>query len=136
MSVQSPKLQLEKHELLDQTPTEKVMNVERNLLEKVITDADGRVYKLRLPDPIDELDLSAALGREYSANIGVLVMATPLIFIESIDGAPFNKPNNYPEVRAAVKRLGRHGMDALQKAVQKYQIESQASQEDISNIKK
>ena len=129
---QSPKLQLEKNE----TPTEKVMNVERNLLEQMITDANGRVYKLRLPDPIDELDLSAALGREYSANIGVLVMATPLIFIESIDGNSFNKPNNYAEVRAAVKRIGRAGMDALQKAIQKYQTESQATQEDISNIKK
>jgi hypothetical protein len=130
MTVQAPKLQIEK------TPTEKIIEKENAVLETEVIDKDGRVLKLRLPDPLDECDLYAALGKDHSANVGVLVSAMPLIFIESIDGVPFTRPNNYPEVRMAIKRLGRNSMDAVNKAIQKYQKDQEMTAEEITNLKK
>lgn len=133
MSNQSPKVQIEN---VNKLPAEKIIQNERSLLETEVIDSNDRVYKLALPSALDELDFYAALGRDQSSNIGVLVMTMPLIFIESIDGASFTKPNNYQEIRAAIKRIGKAGMDAISKAVQKYQADSQMSSEDLDNIKK
>lgn len=119
------------------TPTEKIIEHEKSSLENEVIDADGKVYKLRLPDPVDEFDLSAALGRDNSTNIGLLLQAMPLLYIESIDGVPFSKPGNYNEIRAALKRVGRNGMKVVNAAFQKFNLSEQTDREEtINDIKK
>lgn len=127
----APKLSLD-----PATPTEKIMSQESVALPKEVKDVDGRVYTLRLPDALDEFDLSAALGKD-STNLGILAQAMPLIYIESIDDEPFKKPNSYAEIRAALKRIGRNGMRAVSAVVFKHTADEQANQEaNLAEIKK
>lgn len=119
------------------TPTEKIISNQRAALDEEVIDADGKVYKLKLPDPVDEFDLSAALGRDHSTNLGLLLQSTPLLYIDSIDGVSFQKPGNYNEIRAALKRVGRNGMKVVSSAYQKFSMAEQAdNQENIDAIKK
>lgn len=122
--------------VLNPTPTEKLTNREKAELEDHVIDADGKVYKLRVPDPLDEFDLSAALGKE-SMNFGLFARAMPLIFIESINGEAFMRPGSYAEIRAGLKRLGTNGMKVVMAAMQRYQeAQSANEQENLDAIKK
>ena len=113
MSAQ-PKVQL--------NPVEKIINKQKAKLEEKVIDEDGKVYELKLPDPIDEFDLSAALGRDHSTNVGLLIQATPLLYIQSIDSVRFEFAGSYNGIRAALKVVGRNGMRAVNAAVQKFLI--------------
>jgi hypothetical protein len=121
---------------IDQTPTEKIVNRKETTLENQVTDSDGKVYKLRMPDPLDEFDLSAALGKQAD-NMMLQARAMPLLYVESIDNESFLKPGNYNEIRAALKRLGTNGMKAVLGAMNRYQEAKEISeQENIAVLKK
>ncbi len=127
----SPKVDLQ-----PELPSEKLMCHESPSLEKEITDADGKIYKLRIPDALDEFDLSAALGTQ-STNMGLYAQAMPLIYVESIQGEAFRRPNSFSEIRAALKRIGRNGMRAIQQAVYKFTAAENANVEaSLAEIKK
>lgn len=119
-----------------QTPSEKIMSGESSLLPKEVTDTDGKVYGLRLPDALSEFDIIAALGKE-SSNLMLMSQVMPLIYIESINGEPFKKPNSFAEIRATIKMLGRNGMRAVTAAVVKFSADEQANAEvNLAEIKK
>ena len=125
-----------KVDLKPELPSEKLMSDESPSLEKEIKDADGKTYTLRMPDALDEFDFSAALGTQ-STNMGLYAQAMPLIYIESIEGEPFRRPNSFSEIRASLKRVGRNGMRAIQQAVYKFTAAENANVEaSLSEIKK
>lgn len=120
-----------------QTPTDKILAQKKtsNLPEHVV-DEDKRVFKLRVPEALDEFDLTAALGPEFSGNPGLVGMTGPLLYIESIDGVPLTMPSNIPEIRAAIKRVGSSGLRLVSKAVgDYYAAEQKARAGNISEIK-
>jgi len=116
------------------TPSEKIIANKQAQIADHVFDAEGRVIKLRIPDALDEFDLSSALG-ENSTNVGVVGMATALLYVESIDGAPFLPPKTYEQVRAGIKRIGKEGLKAIFEAIQEYS-KSASEQEGIEEIKK
>jgi len=127
--MQSPKVVI-------QTPTEKVIEQQKAGIEPFVTDSDGKVYKLRLPDPLDEFDLTAALG-EDSTNVGLQSISIPILYIESIDNLPMTVPRKYNEVRASIKRIGRNGFKVVMEAIKRYMDLQQLDQkEGIEEIKK
>lgn len=125
-----------KFNLEPSTPSERIVSNETTELENEVIDIDGKVYKLKVPDPVDEFDLSAALGKE-STNLGLISQSMPLIYIESIDGEAFKKPNSYSEIRASLRKIGRNGMRAVSAAVYKFSAAENANQEaNLAEIKK
>jgi predicted transport protein len=117
-------------------PTDKILSKQKANLADHVTDDTGRIIKLRIPDALDEFDITSALGKD-SENLGCLGMAGQLIYVESIDGEAFPIPQSYEQVRAAIKRLGRSGFKAVMQAVQDYQkAEAASMEESIASIKK
>ena len=129
----SPKLQIESNNKL---PSERLIEKENSMLDQHVIDEGGRVFKLCLPSALDQADLVAALGKEHSQNLTLLAMYMPLMYIESIDDVKFVKPNNYAELRAAMKRVDQIGMTAISSSITKYQAAMQEKSEDIASIKK
>ena len=126
----SPKVVLE-------SITEKVLKTAKAKLPDFVTDEDGKVYKLRIPSELDKFDLNIALGSQHSANLGLLMQATPLIWIESIDGISFDFAGTLAGLRVAIKNLGRNGMRVVSDAVQNFLIaENGDAEESIENVKK
>ncbi len=119
-----------------QTPTEKILLQTSKKIKNEIIDPQGRVIKLRVPDVLDEFDLTSALG-EHSTNMGVVAMASSLLYVESIDNDLFPMPKTYEQVRAGIKRIGRDGMKAIMVAIQEYvQTEGDSTEEQLHTIKK
>ena len=119
-----------------QTPSAKIIEQQNPLLEKEVTDADGKVYTLSVPNPVDMFDLYAALGSEHAANVSLIGAAMPLLFLEKIDGAAFTRPGTYNEIRFALKRLGTNGIKAISKAMGNYLAKEQEEQGDKESLKK
>lgn len=120
-----------------QTPTERIIEKQKAKLKDHVIDEDGRVIKLRLPDALDEYDLSSALGADAS-NQACSAMAQTLLYVESIDNEPFSLPKSYAQVRASIKKIGSPGMRAIVEAISAYAKEHQELNEQgqIDAIKK
>jgi hypothetical protein len=131
----SAKLHVQENQ--SQSVAEKMIEKNKAKLASEVIDEDGVVYKLCIPTPLEEFDLSNALGKE-SSNLTMLVQATLLLYIESIDGEPFSVPGNLAGIRASFKRLTRNGKRAIENAVQEFLLAEQGSnqQENIDNLKK
>lgn len=131
----SAKLHVQENQ--NQSVAEKLADQAQSKLPSEVTDEDGKVYKLCVPTPLEEFDLSNALGKD-STNLGMLVQATLLLYIQSIDGEPFSVPGNLAGIRASLKRLTRNGKRAIENAVQKFLLAEQGTdqQENIENLKK
>ncbi|VVC75990.1 hypothetical protein AQUSIP_12910 [Aquicella siphonis] len=122
---------------LQQTPSEKIINKQQREFIGEVVDDEGKVYKLRIPDPCDEFDLTAALGKDAGMNTALQARALPLIWIESIDGTPFTRPGSYNEIRAALKRVGNSGMRVIMEAMQRYyESINLGSEENVEQLKK
>jgi len=123
--------------LQQQAPSEKIINKQPANLAHEVIDDDGIVYKLRVPDPCDEFDLTAALGKDAGMNAALQARAMPLIWIESINGEPFTRPGSYNEIRAGLKRLGNNGMRAIMAAMQRYYDSiNLGTEENVEQLKK
>jgi len=99
-----------------QTPSEKIINKNQSL---EFTDSKGRKIELELPDVLDRYDFNKALGKDCEV-MSCVAMAAPLMYIKSIGGEPFKKPQTSSEIRAGLKRLGMDGIEE----VGKYLVES------------
>ena len=79
-----------------------------------ITDAQGRVIKLRELDPLQESRLVLAAGAEAAANaVYMYTFVYPAAKVESIDGDEYNCPTNQRQIDGMISVLGRDGMSAL-----------------------
>lgn len=120
-----------------QLPSEKIIAKQKAQLKDHVTDAQGRVIKLRMPDALDEFDLHSALGDD-SANPGCAAMANAMLYIESINGEPFVHPKSYAQVRSSIQKVGRDGLQAISLALMEYAEQSKLEneQEQRDQIKK
>lgn len=79
-----------------------------------ITDARGRVIKLRELDPLQESRLVLAAGAEAAANaVYMYTFVYPSAKVESIDGDEYGCPTNQRQIDGMISILGRDGMSAL-----------------------
>lgn len=95
---------------IDKNPSEKI--VKTGLAGKVVTDENGRTIVLKNPDILDQYDLMGAMGEDSKIE-GCYNMAYLTICVSSIDGVEVFAPKSLAEVRAAIKRIGREGMNAI-----------------------
>lgn len=101
-----------------QTPSEKIINRSKELNLSFV-DTHGRKIELEIPDVLDHYDFNKALGKDAEFP-SCVAMAAPLMYIKSLNGEPFKKPQVYSEIRAGLKRLGIDGV----KEVGKFLMES------------
>lgn len=123
---------------LENLPSERIIEKQgKPKLKDHVVDAQDRVIKLKMPDALDEFDLSSALGND-SANMGCAGLASSLLYIESINGEKFSAPKSYAQIRAAIQKVGHDGIKAIAVAVTELQkeISIQTEQEQHDAIKK
>lgn len=109
------------------TPTEKIIEKGKEALDKTVTDSDGKVYELRVPDEVDKFDLNIALGTN-STNLGALLQVMPLLYIQSINGETFYFTATYSGLRAGLKVIGSNGMKVVSEAMQRYLMPEQGDE--------
>jgi len=82
-----------------------------------VIDASGRRLVLRELSLLEEVDLYSAVGSQDVDNKGVMSVALLVSRVVSIDGSPVKVPTTGGELRALIKRVGREGVTAIQKAM-------------------
>lgn len=118
---------------LTQTPSEKI--IVKSHEKNEVTDSQGRIFTLCVPDALDEFDLYNALGNNVSNQVSQ-GMAISLAYIAAIDGDPFVIPKSFNEIRAAIKRVGREGFTAISSAMPSLLGEAAPQEEKMAEIKK
>ena len=98
-----------------QTPSAEI--IQAAIKEQTVSDASGRQIKLRKPGPLAQFRLVEAAG-DAARNQTYMGMALPLIYVESIDGAPVPAISTKSQLEALINRLGDDGITAVMKAVQ------------------
>ena len=78
-----------------------------------VTDAAGRVLRLRRPGALDRLRLFKAVGPVLSVNERYVGYAMLAMCVSSIDGVPQPAPSNEGQLEGLVQRLGDAGMVAI-----------------------
>lgn len=101
---------------------------------KETTDSQGRVIRLRKPTLLDVYDLMKALGDD-AKNPSCVGMAYNILYVGLLDGAVFEAPKTYGEVRAALQRLDEAGLTAVAEALALYENASN-EQEAVESAKK
>ena len=101
---------------VNETPTEQVIAKANE--ETVVTDATGRVIKLKKPGVLAQYRLVEVVGAEAAKNEVYMGMILPLIFVSEIDGKPLQSPRSKNEVDALIQRLDEDGISAVLKGVQ------------------
>ncbi len=81
-----------------------------------VTDAQGRVLKLHVMDPMDMLDLYEAAG-DVAGNATWVRYAMILASVTQIDDLPIPAPKTKDQIRALGKRLGNDGLVAVAKVM-------------------
>lgn len=101
---------------------------------KEITDALGRVIRLRKPSMLDIYDLMKALGDD-AKNPSCVGMAYNILYVGLLDGSVFEAPKTYGEVRAALQRLDEHGLTAVAEGLAQFES-AKTEKEAIDSAKK
>lgn len=96
---------------LGATPSERIVSEASREFE--VTDALGRVLRVRRPGALDRLRLFKAVGPTLSANERYVGYAMLAMCVSSIDGVPQPTPANEGQLEALVQRLGDAGMIAV-----------------------
>lgn len=96
------------------TPSEDL--VARALSEVTVTDARGRVIKLKKPGVLAQYRLVEALG-ETAKNQVYTAMVLPIIYVAEIDGEAVFQPTSKREIEALIQRLEEEGIEAVSAAV-------------------
>lgn len=109
-------------------PTEKLSSTPYH--GKEVIDELGRKIKLKRPDAVDEYNLLSALNKD-SDKPSCVNMMLPQIYVQSIDGIPFEPASTLSECKANLKKLKHEGIKAVIE-----QIFSENSQNEIEEIKK
>ncbi len=101
---------------VNETPTEQV--IAKANAEAWVTDATGRVIKLKKPGVLAQYRLVEVVGADAARNDVYMSMVLPLIFVSEIDGKPLQQPRTKIEVDALIQRLDEDGIAAVMKCVQ------------------
>lgn len=78
-----------------------------------VTDALGRVLRVRRPGALDRLRLFKAVGPVLASNERYVGYAMLAMCVGGIDGVPQPAPANEGQLEALVQRLGDAGMVAI-----------------------
>lgn len=78
-----------------------------------LTDALGRVLRVRRPGALDRLRLFKAVGPVLASNDRYVGYGMLAMCVSSIDGVPQPGPANEGQLEALVQRLGDAGMVAI-----------------------
>lgn len=102
---------------INPTPSEEL--VKQAAAEVDITDAKGRVIRLKKPGVLAQFRLVEALG-DAAKNEVYVGMVIPLIYVDSIDGAIVPALAQKSHVEALIARLDEEGVAAVLDGVQKH----------------
>ncbi len=94
-----------------QTPSQQI--VAEACREFEVTDALGRVLRIRRPGALDRLRLFKAVGPALSSNERYLGYAMLAMSVTGIDNVPQPAPVNEGQLETLVLRLGDAGMIAI-----------------------
>jgi hypothetical protein len=99
-----------------------------------VTDALGRVIRLKKPGPLANLDFAkAAGGREL--NVLYLAEVMHLKFVAAIDDQPVVMPSTEGELRALYLRLGDEGNEVVMKGVADHFLSDSAANSQEAELK-
>jgi len=119
------------------TPSERIVTVASETF--TATDSQGRIFTLKDPDILVQLDLIEVLGDLAENNIYRNVV-TPITYVAAIDGNPAPFPKTVPQLRALISRIGFHGFAAIRQAVKDrhpaVEDEAQAEATETDALKK
>lgn len=94
-----------------QTASQRIIAAANEL--QYVTDATGRVLGWRKLDALDDFDLAEIAGARNVGNPQWMVFATIAFAVRTIDGKPLARPTTKDQLRARIKLLGAHGIDAV-----------------------
>lgn len=101
----------------------------------VVSDSKGRKITLKEPGVLQEFKFVELVGGEAAMNPVWMSMTMPLIYVAGIDDSPVFSPVKRIEIDALIERLGRHGIDAVNKGVKEHWGKKDPQQE-IDEVKK
>ncbi|WP_287496911.1 hypothetical protein [Pandoraea sp. CB10b_02] len=81
-----------------------------------VTDALGRIIRLKKPGPLANLDFAKAAGSDR-LNVLYLAEVAHLKFVAAIDDQPVATPSTEGELRALYMRLGDEGNECAMRGV-------------------
>ncbi len=96
------------------TPSEAIIKAAKKVAE--VTDAQGRLLRVRKLNALNRQDLAMVLGKEGCENPIVFNQSALAFSVVAIDGEPVMPPNTYAEMRALVGRLDDDGLIAAGQA--------------------
>jgi hypothetical protein len=99
---------------LKESPTQQVLAKANE--ETSITDARGRVIKLKKPGVLAQYRLIEALG-DAAKNQVYTSMVLPLIYVTEIDGLAVYQPKTKMEIEALIQLLDEDGVDSVSQHV-------------------
>lgn len=82
-----------------------------------VKDARGRSIALRKPKFFEQFDFIRALGSD-AENSTYRTMVSPLLYVDSIDGAIAPTPTNSAQIKALLQRLDEDGYTAVVVGIQ------------------
>ena len=97
------------------------------------TDSMGRSIGVRKLNALDMFELTLALGGEVSSNQSALMQALSVSSVCEIDGDPVSRPGSLLQIKALMKRLDFHGIQAASEALSRFNAESSAEIESAKN---
>lgn len=103
-----PKLTV--HDVNEKVVEAKVVEVKKD----EVTDAKGRVIKIRELGPLEESRIILAIGAEAAVNMAYLnAYVMPAAKVESIDGDFYALPQTKAQIEGMLTILGKEGMAAV-----------------------
>jgi hypothetical protein len=96
-------------------PSEEIIQAAQ--AEITVTDADGRVIRLKKPGVLAQYRLIEILG-ESAKNEVYMGMVLPLIFVTAINNEPVYIPTSKAQVEALIQQLDEDGIAAVMQGVQ------------------
>lgn len=106
---------MSKVKIIESTPSEQLIAQAQETHQ--VIDSKGRVITLKEPGVLQEFKFVELVGGEAAMNPVWMNMTMPLIYVSAIDESPVFQPVSRLQIDGLIERLGRHGVDAVQKGV-------------------
>lgn len=108
-----------------ETPTQQIIKQAAKPIQ--VTDARGRVIRLRKPGILAQFKLVEAVGGKAASNEVYMSMVLPLTYIECIDEAVITLPEDKKDVDWLIELLGDDGISAVIDAIKTNFVEQDAA---------
>lgn len=116
-----------------ESPSERILN--KNSFKGEVIDNLGRKIVLKEPDPLQEYDLMKVMGEDVE-NKMCLMIASTMLYIESIDNEPFLQPQSYLQFRHCLQKVGKSSSAILNKLIEMGKVASENTLEDATQSAK